>query len=185
MLITISIYLFLSVPCPLSVVGVHNTEYHVDEDVSVGNHSPNKPPPDEKNSPVQKKPERRRTLSTKNSLGGMPSIGSREDLSMSESSVSPPINGRMAVSRIVGPEAYYMGIVDFQQQYDFSKKMERFFKVQIQGKSSPGLSCIEPVTYRQRFLRRMEELVDFDMDELDLPTNKSGDSSILEEDEEV
>jgi hypothetical protein len=27
------------------------------------------------------------------------------------------------VSRIVGPEAYYMGIVDFQQLYDISKKV--------------------------------------------------------------
>lgn len=150
------------------------------------------PVPDEKESPAssQKKPQRRRTLSSKNSMGGLPSIGSREDLNQSmESSVStaPPLNGRMAVSRIVGPEAYYMGIVDFQQQYDFSKKMERFFKVQIQGKSGAGLSCIEPVTYRQRFLRRMEELVDFDMDEMDLPntnSTRSGDSSAILEEEE-
>ena len=27
------------------------------------------------------------------------------------------------VSRIVGPEAYYMGIVDFQQLYNISKKV--------------------------------------------------------------
>jgi 1-phosphatidylinositol-4-phosphate 5-kinase len=164
------------------LVGVHNTEYQVDE--VPGSHSPSKPPfPDEDNSP-QQKPQRRRTLSTKNAWG------SKDDLSGLESGVpTAPINGRMAVSRIVGPEAYYMGIVDFQQQYDFSKKMERFFKVQIQGKSGPGLSCIEPVTYRQRFLRRLEELVDFDMDEMDPsllnPSLKADDSSILEEDEDV
>ena len=64
--------------------------------------------------------------------------------------------------------------------------MERFFKVQVQGRSGPGLSCIEPVTYRQRFLRRMEELVDFDMDEMDtVPGITKADSSIMEEDEEV
>ena len=184
--------LFLFSNFYLSAVGVHNTEYHVDDDASSQNLNMT-PPPDEKESPStgQKKPQRRRTLSSKNSIGGMPSIGSREDLNASMDSVPPPspaapINGRMAVSRIVGPEAYYMGIVDFQQQYDFSKKMERFFKVQIQGKSGQGLSCIEPVTYRQRFLRRMEELVDFDMDEADpLPSTKNtGDSSCSIQEEE-
>lgn len=32
-------------------------------------------------------------------------------------------NGRFQATRVVGPEAYYMGIVDFQQQYDFEKKV--------------------------------------------------------------
>ena len=32
-------------------------------------------------------------------------------------------NGRLKVNRIVGPEAYYMGIVDFQQLYNVSKKV--------------------------------------------------------------
>ena len=137
------------------------------------------PPPqpllDEKQSPSHRKPSRRKTLSNK-----MPSMGSREDLSIVSRA---PLNGRMAVSRIVGPEAYYMGIVDFQQQYDFGKKLERFFKVKIQGKSGDGLSCIEPVTYRQRFLRRMEELVDFDMDEPESPARTTEDSAIREDEE--
>lgn len=119
-------------------VGVHNTEYHVDEEVSLSSlpTTPARPPlPDdveESPSPQPqtlsggpKKPQRRRTLSSKASMG-LPSIGSREDLAAMESAQAPAsaaINGRMAVSRIVGPEAYYMGIVDFQQQYDFSKKV--------------------------------------------------------------
>lgn len=55
-----------------------------------------------------------------------------------------------------------MGIVDFQQLYNFSKKAERFFKTRVKGESPEGLSCIEPVTYRQRFLRRMEDLLDLE-----------------------
>lgn len=162
------------------LVGVHNTEYHVDEEKDTGSMS-------EPDSPKSsgKKPQRRRTLSSKNSGAFMSNSGSKEDLSSLSSVPAPhPLNGRMAVSRIVGPEAYYMGIVDFQQQYDFSKKLERFFKVQIQGKSGAGLSCIEPVAYRQRFLRRMEELVDYDIDELDL-SSKSDNAPIREADEEA
>lgn len=54
------------------------------------------------------------------------------------------------MNRIVGPEAYYMGIVDFQQLYNLSKKAERFIKIHVKGDSPEGLSCIEPVAYRQR-----------------------------------
>lgn len=68
-----------------------------------------------------------------------------------------------------------MGIVDFQQLYDISKKVcqdgwrsserlslshllmmvcvaqaERFFKVHVKGDSAEGLSCIEPKAYRTR-----------------------------------
>lgn len=61
-----------------------------------------------------------------------------------------PRNGRLKVNRIVGPEAYYMGIVDFQQLYNLSKKAERFIKIHVKGDSPEGLSCIEPIAYRQR-----------------------------------
>jgi 1-phosphatidylinositol-4-phosphate 5-kinase len=162
------------------LVGVHNTEYHVDEEMGK-----TKPPlAAVEDSPGQRKPQRRKTLTSKQN--SLPPSNSKEDLAeLLEKAPSSPLNGRMAVSRIVGPEAYYMGIVDFQQQYDFSKKMERFFKVQIQGRSGDGLSCIEPVTYRDRFLGRMEELVDFDTEELaqDVHPQQNRGSVIDEEDE--
>jgi hypothetical protein len=80
----------------------------------------------------------------------------------------------LKVNRIVGPEAYYMGIVDFQQLYNLSKQAERFVKIHLKGDSPEGLSCLEPVAYRQRFahtiapltpcrfLRRMEDLLDLE-----------------------
>jgi hypothetical protein len=77
-----------------------------------------------------------------------------------------------------------MGIVDFQQLYNFEKKvdplthcppppppplivsghpqLERFFKVYFKGEPVEGLSCMEPVSYRSRFLRRMEELLELE-----------------------
>lgn len=84
---------------------------------------------------------------------------------------------RHEVSRVVGPEAYYMGIVDFQQQWDLNKKvcdsefvlsnylhrngwhvflqMERFFKIHFKGADPDGLSAIEPETYRDRCIIHM------------------------------
>jgi hypothetical protein len=89
----------------------------------------------------------------------------------------------------VGPDAYYMGIVDFQQQYNFEKQVtpshspsllpsiftthflsfpivalqvERILKVYFKGEPPEGLSCMEPIGYRSRFLRRMEELLDLE-----------------------
>ena len=38
----------------------------------------------------------------------------------------------------------------------------------MQGRSGSGLSCIEPVTYQQRFMRRMQELVGLDTEDVDV-----------------
>jgi len=154
------------------LVGVHNTEYVVDDATSFdGLHKTSTGSStstettivpqhrtyrvEEKSYDVVKSP----LLSASHEMDR----GNRvTDYSTHTSSTSSPRNGRLHVSRIVGPEAYYMGIVDFQQLYDISKKAERFFKVHIKGNSGEGLSCIEPKQYRARFLRRMEELLDLE-----------------------
>ena len=57
----------------------------------------------------------------------------------------------LQVKRIVGPMKYYIGIVDFQQQYTFSKKCEYYFKSFSSPTDAKGLSCIEPKEYQKRF----------------------------------
>ena len=37
-----------------------------------------------------------------------------------------------------GPASYYMGIIDFLQKYDLNKKVERYSKVYLMGKSGDG-----------------------------------------------
>jgi hypothetical protein len=66
------------------------------------------------------------------------------------------------VSRITGPEKYMMGIIDFQQKWNLSKKMERFTKVTLKGEDSYGLSAIEPETYRDRFVNHIRDIIDVD-----------------------
>lgn len=83
------------------LVGVHTTHFYVnqreeseDRDISDGDSN-----------------LRRRTISS----------GKRT--SSADSSKRGISSGRYQATRVVGPEAYYMGIVDFQQQYDFGKKV--------------------------------------------------------------
>merc|ERR1719204_462272 len=56
---------------------------------------------------------------------------------------------------IEGPGIYYLGIIDVLQEWDTSKKLERLAKVYLRCKSGDGISCVEPVYYRKRFLRKM------------------------------
>jgi 1-phosphatidylinositol-4-phosphate 5-kinase len=78
---------------------------------------------------------------------------------------------RLEVYKVVGPDAYFIGIIDFQQKWNFGKKvtrkkgicvprsycfsvsfqMERFFKVNFRGADPQGLSAIEPETYKERY----------------------------------
>ncbi len=99
----------------MCLVGVHNTEYFVDEEQ--GGVSNNKP-----QLGVADKNRRRISVIKPTTSRSDDNLANMKDNTTSVSKT--PLNGRMAVSRIVGPEAYYMGIVDFQQKYDFSKKVQ-------------------------------------------------------------
>lgn len=76
----------------------------------------------------------------------------------------------------MGPEAYYMGIIDFLQEWNWNKRAERFFKINFRGADPDGLSAIEPEIYRDRFIRRMEELLDMEESELALARNNDPDA---------
>jgi len=62
------------------------------------------------------------------------------------------------VGRVVGPDCYYIGIIDFQQKWTWNKVMERYVKVLFSGKDPDGLSAIETTTYFRRFCEKMEDL---------------------------
>ena len=53
---------------------------------------------------------------------------------------------------MVGPEAYYMGIIDFLQEWNINKRLERFFKINFRGADPEGLSAIQPDIYRERYV---------------------------------
>jgi len=74
-----------------------------------------------------------------------------------ELSVSGSAGG--AVARQVDVPGYYMGLIDVLQEWNVGKRLERFAKVVFKGRWArdvrDGMSAVEPVTYRERFLAGM------------------------------
>ena len=60
---------------------------------------------------------------------------------------------------VEGPGRYAIGIIDMLQEWNLNKKEERYLKIYIRGKDADGISCLNPIKYRQRFLRRIKERV--------------------------
>ena len=103
------------------LVGVHKAEFYVDEK-ELRRRSDTQDDQDQDYDA-----ERRRTVSSVGSNSSQYSLSvSRGTTTLNNSSL-PRRNGRLLASRVVGPEAFYMGIVDFQQKYNFSKKVECVF----------------------------------------------------------
>jgi hypothetical protein len=45
----------------------------------------------------------------------------------------------------------HVSIIDYLQEYNLSKKGERFIKTMILQKNADGLSSIDPIRYGRRF----------------------------------
>lgn len=102
------------------------------------------------------KKSRRRTLTHSSSIRPAPTTVSSMD------STELSMTKMLEVFRVVGPDTYFLGIIDFQQEWNWQKKMERFFKIRVQGADLDGLSAVEPETYKERFLRKLEDIIDID-----------------------
>lgn len=61
---------------------------------------------------------------------------------------------------VVGPGIYYIGIIDILQQWTLQKRLERFAKTQLQRKDPNGISCMPPGPYRERFQRKISQLIE-------------------------
>ena len=63
---------------------------------------------------------------------------------------------------VSGPAVYYMGIVDFLQNWNTRKKFERFMKIHVLRQDKQGISVMEPLPYRDRFQTKMVQIFDTD-----------------------
>lgn len=61
--------------------------------------------------------------------------------------------------RIFGPGYYYIGVIDILQTWTLQKRLERFWKVNVQRCDPDGLSAIEPVAYQRRFEAKLREVI--------------------------
>lgn len=63
------------------------------------------------------------------------------------------------VTTVRGPDCYYMGILDFQQEWTMDKMIERALKVFTYGlKQKDGISAVDPDYYFDRFCDKIDEL---------------------------
>jgi hypothetical protein len=63
-------------------------------------------------------------------------------------------NGAFNAAMVEGPGSYHMGIIDILQEWNWDKKLERFFKIYFRFSDPDGLSAIPPDRYQTRFMQR-------------------------------
>jgi hypothetical protein len=64
------------------------------------------------------------------------------------------VGRRYDAAAVEGAGAFYFGIIDILQEWDWRKWNERAFKVYLLQKNGSGLSAMEPFGYRRRFMQR-------------------------------
>lgn len=65
-----------------------------------------------------------------------------------------PPGTRYDAAAVEGAGAFYFGIIDILQEWDWRKWNERMLKVYILQKNGSGLSAMEPKGYQERFMQR-------------------------------
>lgn len=63
---------------------------------------------------------------------------------------------------VTGAAIYYMGIIDFLQDWTFRKWMERTLKIYLLGQDREGASVMHPTPYMKRFQHKMDEIFDLE-----------------------
>lgn len=64
---------------------------------------------------------------------------------------------------VSGAAIYYMGIVDFLQDWTTRKKVERMTKIYLLGHEAEGTSVMHPTPYKTRFQNKMDEIFDLEL----------------------
>uniref|UniRef100_K3WTJ3 PIPK domain-containing protein n=1 Tax=Globisporangium ultimum (strain ATCC 200006 / CBS 805.95 / DAOM BR144) TaxID=431595 RepID=K3WTJ3_GLOUD len=60
---------------------------------------------------------------------------------------------------VIGPGFYYIGLIDILQTWSFAKRVERFIKAVLLRKDPDGISAMAPKPYRDRFHRKLDEII--------------------------
>lgn len=62
--------------------------------------------------------------------------------------------GGLRARYVEGPGIYYIGIIDILQEWNYQKRLERFFKVYFKFLDGDGISAIDSAAYADRFWKR-------------------------------
>ncbi|KAF4032907.1 Phosphatidylinositol-4-phosphate 5-Kinase [Phytophthora infestans] len=87
-----------------------------------------------------------------------PSDGSNSTVGTSER-VKQSTQCLRAAEVVIGPGFYYIGVIDMLQTWNWSKRLERFLKTVFFRKDPDGISAMPPKPYRDRFHRKLREII--------------------------
>jgi len=68
--------------------------------------------------------------------------------------------GGYVARAVVAPGMYYFGIIDILQSWTVEKRIERLVKVHLLSNPEGGLSCVPPAAYRDRFQKKVSEVIE-------------------------
>lgn len=63
-------------------------------------------------------------------------------------------DGGLRARFVEGPGTYYIGMIDILQEWNWKKRIERFFKTWVRLYDPDGISAVEPDFYQERFWQR-------------------------------
>lgn len=87
--------------------------------------------------------------------------------------------GLRASEVVIGPGFYYIGIIDILQTWSMSKRVERFVKTALLRNDPDGISAMPPRAYRDRFHRKLHEIIHLGHNSIAVPS-----SSIMESEQQ-
>ena len=59
----------------------------------------------------------------------------------------------------LGHKVFHLSIIDYLQEWNLNKKLERYAKIYFKNADPSGLSAIAPAEYQRRFMRFMKDIV--------------------------
>lgn len=74
---------------------------------------------------------------------------------------------------VVGPGFYYIGLIDILQTWNMAKRFERFVKTVLLRKDSDGISAMAPKPYRDRFHKKLDEIIHLGHNSIAMPSPRS------------
>jgi hypothetical protein len=98
-----------------------------------------------------------RSVAAATSQSSRATVGSDADpMAMGGKSVGSEAGSVYNAAAYDGPRRYYVGIIDILQEWTWQKRLERYAKALL-GKDISGISAMEPLSYRRRFIHKMQQ----------------------------
>lgn len=74
---------------------------------------------------------------------------------------------------VIGPGFYYIGLIDILQTWNLSKRFERFVKSVLLRKDPDGISAMAPKPYRNRFHKKLDEIIHLGHNSIAIPSPRN------------